>query len=311
MTPEEIADLRRRKYNSTVVRLLKVHSDLMVLRIRPDLARPPHKAGQYSVLGLGFWEPRFPGCPDEPLNPGDETKLARRSYSISCSLLDKRGDLLDIPQTDWLEFYIVLVRAIGKEQPPALTPRLFMLREGDRLFLGEKIAGVYTLDPVQPDDTVIFLATGTGEAPHNYMLWELLRRGHPGRILSVCCVRYHKDLAYRSTHEELMRRYSRYTYLPMTTREPDALTKGKVYIQDLLTSGGLEEVLGQRLDPEHTHVFLCGNPKMIGVPEKNRETGARIYPKPPGVIELLEQRGFRADLPQLKIKGNIHYEEYW
>ena len=71
-----------------------------------------------------------------------------------------------------------------------MTPRLFMLREGDRLFLSEKIAGVYTLDPVQPDDTVIFLATGTGEAPHNYMLWELLRRGHPGRILSACCVRY-------------------------------------------------------------------------------------------------------------------------
>ena len=116
MTPEEIADLRRQKYNATVVRLLKVHSDLMVIRIRPDLPRPPHKAGQYSVLGLGFWEPRFPGCQDEPLNPGDETKLARRSYSISCSLLDKRGDLLDIPQTDWLEFYIVLVRESEKER---------------------------------------------------------------------------------------------------------------------------------------------------------------------------------------------------
>ena len=65
-----------------------------------------------------------------------------------------------------------------------------MLREGDRLFLGEKITGHFTLDPVQPDDTVVFLATGTGEAPHNYMLWELLRRGHRGRILSACCVRY-------------------------------------------------------------------------------------------------------------------------
>jgi ferredoxin--NADP+ reductase len=311
MTPEQIADLRRQKYNATVMRLLKVHQDLMVIRVRPDFQRPPHKAGQYSVLGLGYWEPRFPGCTEEALAPGDETKLARRSYSISCSLLDKRGDLIDIPQTDWLEFYIVLVRESEKVQPPALTPRLFLLREGDRLFLGEKITGVYTLDPVQPDDAVIFLATGTGEAPHNYMLWELLRRGHRGRILSVCCVRYHKDLAYRSTHEELMRRYPRYTYLPMTTREPEVMTKGKVYIQDLLTSGLLEETLGQKLDPERTHVFLCGNPKMIGVPEKNRETGERVYPRPTGVIELLERRGLRSDLPQLKIKGNIHYEEYW
>ena len=41
---------------------------------------------------------------------------------------------------------------------------------------------------------MLFLATGTGEAPHNYMLWELLRRGHTGRILSACCVRYRRDL---------------------------------------------------------------------------------------------------------------------
>jgi ferredoxin--NADP+ reductase len=311
MTPEQIADLRRQKYNATVLRLLKVHPDLMVMRVRPDFPRPPHKPGQYTALGLGFWEPRFPGCDEEVLGPGDETKLARRSYSISCSLLDRRGELLDISQTDWLEFYIVLVRESEKEKPPALTPRLFMLREGDRLFVGEKIAGNYTLDPVRPDDAVVFLATGTGEAPHNYMLWELLRRGHRGRILSACCVRYAQDLAYRSTHEELMRRYPRYTYLALTTREPDVLTKGKVYIQDLITSGQLEEVLGQKLDPERVHVFLCGNPKMIGVPEKNRETGERVYPKPTGVIELLEGRGFRSDQPQLKIKGNIHFEEYW
>jgi ferredoxin--NADP+ reductase len=311
MTPEQIADLRRQKYNATVLRLLKVHPDLMVMRVRPDFPRPPHKPGQYTALGLGFWEPRFPGCDEEVLGPGDDTKLARRSYSISCSLLDRRGELLDISQTDWLEFYIVLVRESEKEKPPALTPRLFMLREGDRLFVGEKIAGNYTLDPVRPDDTVVFLATGTGEAPHNYMLWDLLRRGHRGRILSACCVRYAQDLAYRSTHEELMRRYPRYTYLSLTTREPDVLTKGKVYIQDLIASGRLEELLGQKLDPERAHVFLCGNPKMIGVPEKNRETGERVYPKPTGVIELLEHRGFRSDQPQLKMKGNIHFEEYW
>ena len=48
---------------------------------------PAHKPGQYTTLGLGFWEPRFPGCQEETLQPGDETKLARRSYSISCSVL--------------------------------------------------------------------------------------------------------------------------------------------------------------------------------------------------------------------------------
>jgi ferredoxin/flavodoxin---NADP+ reductase len=310
MTPEQIADLRRQKYNATVVHLRRAHSDLMMVRVRSDAPRPPHKPGQYSVLGLGCWEPRFPGCQEEVLAPGEELKLARRSYSISCPILDESGRLLDAERTDWLEFYIVLVRETGREKPPLLTPRLFLLREGDRLYLGEKITGAFTLDPVRPDDAVVFLSTGTGEAPHNYMLWDLLRRGHRGPILSACCVRYRRDLGYLATHEELMRRYPHYTYLPLTTREADTVGN-KVYVQDLLTGGQLEQRLGRPLDPERTHVFLCGNPKMIGVPDKDRETGKLVYPQPPGVIELLEQRGFRPDQPALKIKGNIHYEEYW
>ncbi len=309
MQPAEIADLRKSKYNATVAQLRKGHSDLMMLRIKPDKPLMPHKPGQYTALGLGFWEPRFPGCQDEQLVPGDENKLARRSYSISCPVLDDEGKLLD-NQDEWLEFYIVLVRDTGSPKAPVLTPRLFMLREGDRLFMGEKIAGHFTLDPVKPNDTVLFLGTGTGEAPHNYMLWDLLKRGHKGRILSACCVRYRRDLGYLATPEELLRRYPNYTYLALTTREASD-AGGKVYVQDLITSGEMEQRLGKPLDPAATHVYLCGNPKMIGIPEKDRETGARVYPKPLGVVEILEGRGFQTDQPNIKLKGNIHYEEYW
>jgi ferredoxin--NADP+ reductase len=311
MIPEQIAELRRQKYNATVAWLRKAHSDLLIARIRPDFIRPIHKPGQYTTLGLGNWEPRMPGCQEESLAPGDEAKLVRRSYSISCSILDDNNELLDLARTDWLEFYVVLVRETDNPQkPPALTPRLFMLREGDRLFLGEKITGHFTLDPVKPNDTVVFLSTGTGEAPHNYMLWQLLRAGHPGRILAACCVRYRRDLAYVSIQDELMRRYPNYTYLSLTTREA-ANVGHKVYIQDLIISGQLEERLGQPLDPARTHVFLCGNPKMIGVPAKDRDTGQRVYPQPLGVIEILERRGFQMDQPNIKFKGNIHFEEYW
>src|ERR1017187_9103246 len=183
MTPDEIAELRKKNYNATVASIKLPNEELMILRVRPDGGVHVHRAGQYSTLGMGHWEPRAANCQPETPKPGDEKKLIRRAYSISSSILDDEGTLPDRAGQDWLEFYIVLVRQA--DQPPALTPRLFTLKEGSRLFLGEKIAGHYTLEPVKPTDNVIFLSTGTGEAPHNYMLWELLHNQHRGKILAA------------------------------------------------------------------------------------------------------------------------------
>jgi len=309
LTPGQVAELRKKHYNATLIALRKPNPELAILRIQPDYPIPEHKPGQYTTLGLGGWEPRMPGCQEEDLKPGEESKLIRRSYSISHPILSDAGQLVVPGSLPWLEFYIVLVRQSETGKPPALTPRLFMVREGERLYMGEKITGYFTLDGVQPDDTVLFLSTGTGEAPHNYLLWELLSRGHRGKILGACCVRYRRDLGYLDLHLRLARQFPNYQYLALTTREADTV-KHKVYIQDLITSGQLEERLGGTLDPRRCHVFLCGNPKMIGVPIIDRATGTKSYPQPQGVIEILEGRGFRADQGS-KQRGNIHFEEYW
>jgi ferredoxin--NADP+ reductase len=310
MTADEIAELRAKHYNATITSLKFSNPDLMIVRVRPDAGVHPHRPGQYSTLGLGHWETRAVGCQEEVPRPGDDKKLIRRAYSISCSVLDEQGNLPTRDGQDWLEFYIVLVRQAEKA-PPALTPRLFHLKDGDRIFMGEKIAGHFTLEPVKPTDNVIFLSTGTGEAPHNYMLWELLAKNHEGKILSACCVRFKQDLGYLEIQEELQRRYPNYTYLSLTTREAGNVGN-KVYIQDLITSGQLEERLGDALDSTRTHVYLCGNPKMIGKPEIiDRATGEAPFPQPLGVIEILSKRGFQMDQPSLKLKGNVHIEEYW
>jgi ferredoxin--NADP+ reductase len=122
MNPEQIVELRQARYNATVTWMHKSHADLMILRVRPDFPLPMHKTGQYSTLGMGYWEPRHSGCQEEQLQPGEETKLAKRAYSISSSILDDRGELLDRSQVDWLEFYVVLVRESDRPKPPALTP---------------------------------------------------------------------------------------------------------------------------------------------------------------------------------------------
>ena len=104
MTSEEIAELRQRRYNGTVVYLKKLHSDLLVMRVKPDFPRPIHRPGQYCSLGLGNWEARTEGCQIETLAPDDLSKVVRRAYSISCSVLTEQGGLLDVAATDYLEF---------------------------------------------------------------------------------------------------------------------------------------------------------------------------------------------------------------
>ena len=188
----------------------------------------------------------------------------------------------------------------------ALTPRIANKQVGDRIYLGPKVAGRYTLNAVQaPDTAVVFFSTGTGEAPHNSMVTELLRKGHTGPIVSTVTVRNWQDLGYLDAHRRLEARFPNYHYLPMPTREADV---AKRYLQDLIRDGDIERALGAPLDPANTHAFLCGNPAMIGLPQEN-EDGTIAYPDSTGVIELLAERGFTID--RRNEPGNIHFEEYW
>lgn len=296
--PGRVERLREEHYNATVTHFEPTHSDLWVLRVKPDHGGSSFVPGQYASLGLGYWEERI----DDALEPDIEKrwhKLVRRSYSISSRIFDENGYLTDEGGLDELEFYIVLVPVDG-ESVPGLTPRLALKRPGDRIYLGPKVAGRYTLAQVtDPSSTVIFFATGTGEAPHNAMVIELLRKGHFGQIVSAVSVRRWGDLGYRAKHEALAERYPNYHYIPLPTRESDV---PKRYIQDLIEGGDLQE-LGVTLDPDRTHVFLCGNPAMIGIPEDGE------FPEPRGVVEMLTERGFRLD--RRREMGNIHVEEYW
>ncbi len=304
-----IQELRDQHYNATVVAIREANPELRIFRIQPDGGVPDHLPGQYGTLGMGNWEERVEGAQEESLEDAKLSRVVKRAYSLSHPILDDAGNLFDPTGQDWVELYIVLVLEASKEKHPALTPRLFKLIEGARVFMGEKITGHYGLEPVKPDDTVIFLSTGTGEAPHNYMTWSLLRNGHKGKILACCCVRYRRDLGYMATQEKLVKEFSNYQYVPLTTRENPG--QKKVYIQELIQSGALESKIGQTLDPDSTHVYLCGNPKMIGVPQVDRETGETKYPEDLGVVEILERKGFRRDNRATKTYGSIHFEEYW
>jgi len=303
--------LRMANYNATLVERIDIHQELFRIRVRPDAGIKPFEPGQYIAMGLGNWEPRIQPSQEEILDEKRLQKVVRRAYSISCPMLSQDGILLTCNDVDYLEFYITLVRhgAELTSKSPALTPRLFLLATGDRLIAEAKITGHYTLVGIEPDDTVLMLSTGTGEAPHNAMTAHLLKFGHRGRIVNATTVRNRTDLGYLSEQKQLMARFPQYRYLPMSTRDPENLDPthpdyvGKQYMQELFVSGRLAEMAGDPLSPTNTHVFLCGNPAMIGIARAGEPEPEKL-----GMLPLLIRAGFTNEHPG---PGHVRFEKYW
>ena len=310
---EEANELRDKFYNARIVDRIDVHEDLARFRIRPDAPIPPFKPGQYVALGLGNWEPRLAGTQFEVVPEKKLRKLTRRAYSISCPMIDPAGTVLPVDSVDYLEFYITLVRQADSpdKQPPILTPRMFALSVGDRIEVQKKITGHYILEKIGPKDTILMLGTGTGEAPHNAMTATLLANNHQGKIVNVTSVRRRTDLAYAVEQAALMKQFPNYRYLPFTTRDPENLDKshpnyvGKQYLQFLFTSGQLATAADDPLSPKNTHVFLCGNPAMIGYVAPGTEP-----PSTPGMLPLLRDAGFSDSHDDIG-PGTIRFEKYW
>lgn len=265
------------EYNATVTQRVEIAPGLIILRVAPDVLPFQFRPGQYTVLGLRRSEPRVAGSdPEEPSSDPDQ--LIRRAYSIASS---SRAD-------EYLEFYITLV-ASGE-----LTPRLLKLAVRDRLFLGTKATGLFTLDRVRDERHVLLVATGTGLAPYMSMLRTELVCGGPRRFVILQGARYSWDLGYRTELETLDRLCSNVTYIPVVSRpKEDRSWKGLGgYLQDVLVSDTIRERTGLDVTPENFHIFLCGNPAMI-VEAMRRMT----------------ERGFVPD--KGRTVGSLHTEKYW
>jgi ferredoxin--NADP+ reductase len=265
--------------NAIVAQRIEVSPGLIVLRVVPDgWELADFKSGQFAVLGLSGTAPR-----DEVSDPEEELanpdKIIKRAYSIASSSV----------ANEYVEFYIVMVRS------GALTPRLFALSVGDRLWLSPKVSGLFTLDEVPSDQHVLLISTGTGLAPYLSMLRSHLVCDEPRQFAVIHGARHSWDLGYRSELMTLDRMCPNFTYIATISRPEDepARWAGETgYIQDVWQRGVLEGSSEFRASPEDTHVFLCGNPSMIVTMEN-----------------LLNGLGFKEH--KRNDPGNVHVERYW
>lgn len=269
----------QQELNATITKRSEINHGLLVIQVKPDFPLQAFTAGQYAVLGLPGSAPRVDIADPEQPPIGDDKKdtLIRRAYSITSSSL----------QGEYLEFYVALVHS------GALTPRLFALKEGDRLFLGKKIVGMFTLTDVPKGNDVLLIATGTGLAPYVSML----RSSYAFQSRTTVVIhgaRTSWDLGYRNQLQALAAQWPNLHYLPViddTERDPE--WSGKVgFVESFFEDGTVERLLGDRLAPKQLSVFLCGNPLMIE-----------------SMMTRLGGLGFTKH--SKKSPGSIFVEEYW
>jgi len=267
--------------NAVVTLRNQVSPWLMILQVVPDgWEFPAYVPGQIASLGLFGSASRCALAEPEKL-PADPDKLIKRAYSIASSPTNR----------EFLEFYIALVPG------GALTPRLFNLKIGDRIWLSKKAVGTLTFDEsrVPKGVNVVLVSTSSGIAPFLSMLSTHLRFPSERKIALIHGVRYSWDLGYRSVLMAMEHLRTNFTYIPVVSlpKEEHVPWKGATgFVQDVWKSGVLEKAWGFRPGPEDTHVFLCGNPRMSE-----------------SMIALLGQEGFKED--KKGVPGQIHVEKYW
>lgn len=265
--------------NATIIERQDLTDDLCIVRIRPDSGViPSFEPGQFIKLGLPRTESEM-SVSAQAVRPRSGPRLIRRAYSIASSPR----------QRDYLELLLVRV-AVGK-----LTPRLWEIEEGGRVWMDDKISGQFTLGPIPPNKDLVMVATGTGVAPFVSMLRTFADEPRWRRAVLINGVRYAADLAYREELETLARENPRFTYIPIVSREPEGTgewvgLRGRV--QRVIEPAAYEALVGASLAPSECHVMLCGNPEMIV-----------------SVQRLLEARGFHTH--STTQPGNIHFERYW
>lgn len=253
--------------NATLVYREDITPDLAIIRVLPDSGGPDFVPGQYAELSI-IEAPREESAPE---------KLVRKQYSVASAPGDPRG----------LEFYLALVPQGN------LTPKLWRLNPGDRLWLNPVIKGKFTLEEVPRGKDIVAVATGTGIAPFVSMLRAYSADPPWRRFVLVHGARFSCDLGYCDELKQLDKESGTFHYLPIVSREREAdwpELRGRV--QRIFSEGLYDDMVGARFTPADCQVLLCGNPEMIVEMQ-----------------QLLQEKGFRPH--RKKEPGNIHAERYW
>lgn len=205
--------------------------DLWSIRVRAD-EKLIFKPGQYATLGVERG-----------------SRLIQRAYSIVSS-----------PLEDEMEFFFELV------PQGELTPLLFELQRGQKIWMRRQAKGLFTLDGKSGHSKHFFLCTVTGVAPYVSIMRSFALREKnvlPAglQIVLIQAASRSWEFAYREELERLAGSLTGFRYIPSVSRPwEDPEWGGEM--------GRVEDIARKYLDscnlePASTTAYLCGHPQMI------------------------------------------------
>ena len=194
------------------------------------------RSGEFVMIGL-------------PVNG----KPLLRAYSIASPHYEEELEFLSIKVPDG-----------------PLTSRLQHIQPGDKVLLGKKPTGTLVLDALKPGKRLFLISTGTGLAPFlsiardpDAYVYDQIVVTHTVREVAELA---HHELFSRDIFDHLLvgdDAKEKLVYYPTCTREAferEGRITTRITSGDLFRDLGLE---GDKFDPEHDRIMLCGSMQMI------------------------------------------------
>ena len=245
---------------ATIAERIDLTPELAIFRIAPP-AKLDFLPGQFASLGVE-----------------DGGRVLQRPYSMASA-----------PHEPLLEFFLELVPG-GR-----LTPRLWELRAGDHLLVGDQAAGTFYLDRKTGMTSHLMLCTVTGIAPFVSMIrahqYELERGLHAEmRYAMIHGASYVREIDYYREEMAMIARQGWFDYVPTISRPlENPEWQGE--------TGRIEDVMRKHADAlgfDHRRAiaYACGHPTMV---ENARAILQRArFPK----IQIHTEKFFTIRLPR-------------
>jgi ferredoxin--NADP+ reductase len=254
---------------SKVIYTQLLKEDLVVIRILPDEGMPDYTTGQFLTIGVTV--------------PTENYKLVRRAYSIASHPENQ----------DYFEF---VIRWVRNPLPGRVTTMLFHASVGDEVKLGHPTGNALLINDKLPNGEkdlrrIVCVGGGTGLAPFIAYANHLHDVGDKRQVIVLHGASYVDELSYKKMLTDLEDESKRrgkdewnFKYRAAISRPKEFFNRswsghvGRVesfFKQGKTGSSPLDELVGEKVTPENTSIYICGYQGTID-----------------GVIDLTKLRGF-------------------